>query len=146
MRRLAAALLAVLSIAAASGRLPDPEAEARARALFAEVRCVVCQNESIASSQADIAADLRTVVREQVAAGRSDAEIRAYLVERYGEFVLFRPAFTLGNLALWLTPFAVVIGGAAVFLLNRGGGRPAPPPDAALEPWSAVEPDERNVT
>lgn len=139
MRRALLGLLAVLSLAAAPASLPDPADESRARALFREVRCVVCQNESIESSRAEIAADLRTVVREQVAAGRDDAEIRAYLVQRYGEFVLFRPAWTPGNAVLWLTPFVVVLLGGAVFLL-RGRGRAAPAPDAASEPWSATEP------
>lgn len=146
MRRLAAAVLASLTIAAsAPGAPPDPAQEARARALFGEIRCVVCQNESIESSQADIAADLRVVVREQIAAGRSDAEIRAFLVSRYGEFVLFRPAFSPGNAALWLTPFAVIAGGVALFAW-KARRRPVPPPAAALEPWSAEEPDERKVT
>ena len=152
MRRLAVAFLAVLSLAAAPATLRDPAEEARARALFREIRCVVCQNESIDASPADIAADLRTVVREQVAAGRSDAEIRAFLVDRYGEFVLFRPAFSPGNALLWLTPFAVVLLGLAGFA--AWGGRPRPPADAASEPWFApesgpepgAEPDERNVT
>ncbi|MDP8915955.1 MAG: cytochrome c-type biogenesis protein CcmH [Pseudomonadota bacterium] len=149
MRRLAQALLAVLSLAAAPATLPDPAQEQRARALFREIRCVVCQNESIDASPADIAGDLRAVVREQVAAGRSDAEIRAFLVERYGEFVLFRPAFSPGNALLWLTPFAVVLLGLGAFAA-RSGRRPGSPADAALEPWSAsdlgTEPDERNVT
>jgi cytochrome c-type biogenesis protein CcmH len=158
MRRFAAAVLAVLSIAAAPGALPDAQEEARARALFREIRCVVCQNESIEASPADIAADLRTVVREQVAAGRSDAQIREFLVQRYGEFVLFRPAWTLGNALLWLTPFAVVGLGVAVIALRARSrrvraGAAAPETlaadgarDAATEPWSPAEPHERNVT
>ena len=149
MIRLAAAILALLCIAAASaqvpGALPDPAEESRARALFREIRCVVCQNESIDGSPAEIAADLRAVVREQVAAGRSDREIRAYLVERYGEYVLFRPAFSPGNALLWLAPFAVAGLGALGFVL-QARRRPVPSRDAALEPWSATEPDERNVT
>lgn len=148
MRRIAIALAGLLCTAAAPvppETLPDPAAEARARALFREVRCVVCQNESIDGSQADIAADLRVVVREQVAEGRSDDEIRAYLVARYGEFVLFRPAFSLANAALWLTPFAVAALGGGV-LLARRGRRCAPANEAAVEPWSPAELPERDVS
>lgn len=149
MIRVAALILAFLCLAAAAPPAPDvlsdPAQEGRARALFREIRCVVCQNESIDGSPAEIAADLRAVVREQVAAGRSDREIRAFLVERYGEYVLFRPAFSPGNALLWLTPFAVAGLGALGFAL-QARRRPAPPRDAASEPWSATEPDERNVT
>lgn len=107
------------SPADAPANSPD---ERRARALFREVRCVVCQNETIADSQADIAADLRAIVREQVAAGRSDGEIRRFLVQRYGEFVLFRPALSWINAPLWLTPFAIVLAGAIV-IVRRGQRR-----------------------
>lgn len=126
MRRALAALLAALSLAAASDpaeRLPDPAQEARARHLFQEIRCLVCQNESIDDSEADLARDLRQIVREQVRAGRSDAEIRSFLVARYGQFVLLKPPFDAGNLALWLGPFAVVLLGAGLLLLRL---RPAP--------------------
>jgi cytochrome c-type biogenesis protein CcmH len=122
-----AALAAVLCLAAASDpaeRLPDPAQEARAKAIFQEVRCLVCQNESIDDSEATLAQDLRRLVRDQVAAGRSDAEIKTYLTDRYGEFVLLRPAFSAGNAALWLAPFAIVgIGLVLLFarLRNRSG-------------------------
>lgn len=113
-------LVAVLSMGAAadpSERLPDPVLEARAKALFPQIRCMVCQNESIDDSQADLAADLRKIVREEVAAGRSDAEVRTYLVQRYGEYVMLKPAFSLTNAALWVTPFAIVfLGLIAVFI------------------------------
>ena len=115
-----AVLLGVLSIAAAASdpaeRLHDPAQEARARHLFTEVRCVVCQNESIDDSDADLAADLRRAVRGQVAAGRSDTEVKRYLVDRYGEFVLLKPSFSPGNALLWLTPFAIVVMGAGGFV------------------------------
>jgi cytochrome c-type biogenesis protein CcmH len=75
-------------------RLPDPVQEARAREIFREVRCLVCQNESIDDSEAALAGDLRQVVRDQVKQGRSDKQIRAFLVERYGEFVLLKPPFS----------------------------------------------------
>lgn len=134
-RSLLLALGAVLLMAAASDpaeRLADPVQEARARTLFQEVRCLVCQNESIDDSSAELALDLRKVVREQVAAGRTDPEIRDFLVDRYGEFVLLKPAFSLANLALWLTPLLVGLIGLAL-LAARLRARPAEP---------ALSPDE----
>jgi len=131
-----AALAGVLSLAAASDpaeRLKDPAQEARARQIFRDVRCLVCQNESIDDSEADLAHDLRQIVREQVRAGKSKAEIKAFLTERYGEFVLLTPSFSAGNLALWGGPFLVVIlGGVLLFarLRNRT-------PDAELTPLEA---------
>lgn len=129
-------LVAVLSMGAAadpSERLADPVLEARAKALFPQIRCMVCQNESIDDSQADLAVDLRKIVREEVAAGRSDAEVRTYLVQRYGEFVMLKPAFSLTNAALWVTPFAIVFLGLLAFF---GPKRSAPAQDqeTALTP------------
>lgn len=118
LRALLAGLAGVLCIAAASDpaeRLPDPAQEAHARAVFKDIRCLVCQNESIDDSEAELARDLRRTVREQVKAGRSEAEIKRYLTDRYGQFVLMRPSFDMGNLALWLGPFLVVALG--LFLL-----------------------------
>jgi cytochrome c-type biogenesis protein CcmH len=129
LRILFAAALGALSLAAASDpaeRLADPVQEARARELFAGVRCLVCQNESIDDSDAELAADLRRIVRAQVAAGRTDAQIKAFLTDRYGEFVLMRPAFGPANLALWIGPFLVV--GAGLLLWRR---RLAARPDEA---------------
>lgn len=134
-----AAILAVLSLAAAADpgeRLQNPAAEARARALFTEIRCVVCQNESIDDSEADLARDLRMTVRRQVAAGRSDAEIKAFLVRRYGEFILLRPVFSLANALAWLTPFAIVVVGLGVFI-TRAARRPRGPDAEALTPEEA---------
>ena len=126
-----AALAGVICIAAASDpaeRLADPAKEAHARDLFRQVRCLVCQNESIDDSEAPLAADLRRIVREQVTAGRSDAEVKTYLTDRYGEFVLFKPRFSLGNAALWLTPFAIVgLGGVALVFLRRRQDAPDAP-------------------
>ncbi|OYX35853.1 MAG: cytochrome c-type biogenesis protein CcmH [Caulobacterales bacterium 32-69-10] len=119
---LAAAAVVVMGAASAdpAERLADPAQEARARALFREVRCLVCQNESIDDSGADLAEDLRKVVRQQIAQGRSDAQVRAFLTDRYGEFVLFKPRFSAGNAALWLTPFAIVgVGGALLLAFRR---------------------------
>lgn len=101
-------------------RLPNPAQEARARHLFQQLRCVVCQNESIDDSPAEIAGDLRQIVRAQIAAGRSDKQITDYLVQRYGEFILLKPTLTPGNLALWLTPFlAVLLGGGYLWIKSR---------------------------
>jgi cytochrome c-type biogenesis protein CcmH len=151
MRRAFALAAALFSLAAAPP--PEPPPDARTEALYREVRCVVCQNESIADSQADLAADLRAVVREQVAAGRTNDEIRAFLVERYGEFVLFRPAFSPGNALLWLAPFAVVLLGATVLLRRLRSVEGAAPLNSdeaarlqALAEAAGPEPEERNLT
>ena len=136
LRTLAAIFAGVLCIAAAADpadRLPDPAQEARARAIFADVRCLVCQNESIDDSEAELAGDLRRVVREQVKAGRSDAEIKRFLTDRYGEFVLMTPAFSWMNLALWGGPFLVVVLGAGL-LATRLRSRPG---EAELSPEEA---------
>lgn len=121
MRRALAVLAAALCIAAASDpaeRLADPSQEAAAREIFQEVRCLVCQNESINDSDAELARDLRRVVREQVAAGRDAAQVKAFLTDRYGEYVLLKPAFSLGNAVLWLGPFAAVLAGLAFLTLR----------------------------
>ncbi|MDP3748497.1 MAG: cytochrome c-type biogenesis protein CcmH [Phenylobacterium sp.] len=121
MRRALAIVAAVFCLAAASDpaeRLADPAQEARARAIFREVRCLVCQNESIDDSNSELAADLRRLVRDEVKAGMSDEEVRDHLTGRYGEFVLLKPAFSWGNAALWGAPFLVV--GLGLLLLVRG--------------------------
>lgn len=136
VRALIAALAGVLCLAAASDpseRLPDPAQEAQARAIFRDVRCLVCQNESIDDSEAELAHDLRQIVREQVKAGRSADQIKAFLTDRYGEFVLLTPSFSAGNLALWAGPFLVVLLGAGL-LFARLRKRP---PDADLSPAEA---------
>ena len=136
VRALLIAMAGAACLAAASDpseRLPDPAQEAIAREIFRDVRCLVCQNESIDDSEADLAHDLRQIVREQAKAGKSQAEIKAFLTERYGEFVLLTPSFSAGNLALWGGPFVVVIlGGVLLFtrLRNRA-------PDAELTPLEA---------
>jgi cytochrome c-type biogenesis protein CcmH len=104
--------------------LADRALEARARALSAEFRCLVCQNESIDDSGAPLAHDLRVLIREQLSAGRSDAEIRDFLVARYGEFILLRPRLSAQTLLLWLGPFVILAAGAAfiAFALHRRQG------------------------
>ncbi len=137
LRALAVALAAVLCLGAAAAdpaeRLGDPAKEARARALFRQVRCLVCQNESIDDSEAPLAGDLRKIIREQVSAGRSDAQVLKFLTDRYGEFVLFRPRFSLGNAFLWLTPILVVGLGGGAALVYRRRGREADAPLTAEE-------------
>jgi cytochrome c-type biogenesis protein CcmH len=128
VKRLLIALAALFCVAAASDpteRLADPAQETRARALFKEVRCLICQNEAIDDSSADFAKDVRLVIREQIAAGRSDAEVKRFLTDRYGEYVLFRPRFSGANLALWITPFLVLLIGAGL-LVARLRNRPTP--------------------
>lgn len=118
-RLILVAVLAVLTMAAASDpaeRLPDPAREERARTLFRQVRCLVCQNESIDDSDSELAGDLRRVVREQVAAGRSDAQVKAFLTDRYGPYVLLKPAFDAANAALWLTPILAVLAGLGLLI------------------------------
>jgi cytochrome c-type biogenesis protein CcmH len=113
-----AALLCMAAASDPSERLPDPAQEAAAREIFQEVRCLVCQNESINDSDAELARDLRRVVREQVAAGRDETQVKAFLTDRYGEYVLLKPAFSLGNAALWLGPFVAVLAGLAFLALR----------------------------
>ncbi len=94
--------------------LEDPELEARARALGRELRCVVCQNQSIDDSNAELAQDFRRIVRERVLAGESNEEIKQYMVDRYGEFVLLRPPITANTIVLWGGPFAILLIGAGI--------------------------------
>lgn len=119
-------LVAVFIAAIAPAALADPVQEARAQALEREIRCVQCENEPIAQSTADIAADMRRLVRERVAAGDSDAEIRAYFRQRYGDFVLFRPPWDARTWALWGAPFLLLAAGlAGVIAVRRRPGEQA---------------------
>jgi cytochrome c-type biogenesis protein CcmH len=104
--------------------MPDPAKEARARELSRELRCMVCQNQSIDDSEAPLARDLRILVRERIAAGDSDRQVIDFLVARYGEFVLLKPRFNPHTLLLWLVPPLVLVGGA-VALWRFGRRRPA---------------------
>ena len=127
--RLLAVMALVLSVLALTGPtwaepapVPDspleqPAEEARARALFREIRCVVCQHESIADSPAGLASDLRAWVRARIAEGRTDAEIRAGLVERYGDYVLFTPPVRPATLLLWGLPFLLLLGAGTMIVL-----------------------------
>jgi len=135
MRRLALLGAALLLLAAAGGirpdeMLPDPAQEARARALDRELRCLVCQNQSIDDSDADLARDLRLIVRERIRAGDDDPAIRAFLVQRYGDFVLLEPPWRPGTWALWLTPAVLLLAGGGVLAWRarrmRADTAPAP--------------------
>jgi cytochrome c-type biogenesis protein CcmH len=116
---------------------PDARVEQRLKTLGEELRCLVCQNQTIAESNAPLALDLRNQIREQVAQGRSDKQIRAYMVARYGDFVLYRPPFKATTVFLWLGPFvllAIGIGTMVVIVRRRRlapSGEPAPPPRRA---------------
>ena len=116
-----------------SERAPSaPIDEDRYKALAEELRCLVCQNQSLADSAAELAGDLRDEVREQMAAGRSDDEIKEFLVARYGDFVLFRPPLKQTTWALWAGPFALLAAGAGAWWLvqrrQRLGGNAAASP------------------
>ncbi|WOJ89564.1 cytochrome c-type biogenesis protein [Methylocapsa polymorpha] len=128
LRRLALLLTLLLAPLAAMAVEPDEilsdaKLEARARALSAELRCMVCQNESIDESHADLARDLRLLVRERLQAGDSDEQIRAFLVQRYGDFILLKPPFKLTTWLLWGAPFLVLIAGAGVIIFAARRGR-----------------------
>ncbi|WP_321345875.1 cytochrome c-type biogenesis protein [Breoghania sp.] len=98
--------------------LKDPKLEARARKLSEGLRCMVCQNESIDESNADLARDLRLLVRERLTEGDTDEEVQDYLVARYGEFVLLKPRLEVKTLLLWFGPVGVLILGALVMFVN----------------------------
>ncbi len=135
LRQAALALGAVLLLCAAAAdpadRLKNPAQEARARALFRDVRCLVCQSQSIDESDAALAHDLRQLIRAQVAEGRSDDQIRQFLVSRYGQFVLLTPKLSLGNAVLWAGPALVVLAGAGALIARRKA--PEPPPLSGQE-------------
>ncbi|MBY3121926.1 cytochrome c-type biogenesis protein CcmH [Rhizobium leguminosarum] len=129
MRRLLLAVALLLMAAPAFAVNPDevladPALEARARALSAELRCMVCQNQSIDDSNADLAKDLRLLVRERIADGDSDEAVLNYIVSRYGEFVLLKPRVSVKTVLLWGAPVLLVLAGGLsllVFARKRAG-------------------------
>ncbi|MBB3311065.1 cytochrome c-type biogenesis protein CcmH [Rhizobium sp. BK196] len=129
IKRFLLALTLILSAAPAFAvnpdeMLADPALEARARTLSAELRCMVCQNQSIDDSNADLAKDLRLLVRERITDGDSDDEVLNYIVSRYGEFVLLKPRFSVRTLLLWGAPVLLILAGGAsliVFARKRAG-------------------------
>jgi cytochrome c-type biogenesis protein CcmH len=110
--------------------LKDPQLEARARALSAELRCLVCQNESIDDSGATLAHDLRVLIRQRIVAGESDQEIKAFLVSRYGNFILLKPPVEASTLLLWGTPIVILLCGGAAILMSLRHRRPISKPVA----------------
>ncbi len=112
--------------------MKDPALEARARALSHDLRCMVCQNQSIDDSDAPLARDLRLLVRERLASGDSDSQVVDFLVARYGEFVLLKPRFAWHNAVLWLTPAAALVAGAIAVLMAIRRRRIAPQVSAPL--------------
>ncbi|TPJ77872.1 cytochrome c-type biogenesis protein [Mesorhizobium sp. B2-6-2] len=123
-------LLALFFAGAAQAVKPDevlqnPALEARARALSEGLRCMVCQNQSIDESDADLARDLRVLVRQRLVAGDSDQQVMDYIVSRYGEFVLLKPRFSLRNALLWGTPVLLLIAGGIFIVFSARSRRPA---------------------
>ena len=130
----AAVLLAIgpaLAIGDPAEMLPDPAAESRAEQIGRQLRCLVCQNESIEDSGADLARDLRRIVRQHVAAGEGQPEIVAWMVQRYGNFVRLQPPFNAVTALLWATPMLAVLGGIAVVWAGRR--RPTAVPEPLTE-------------
>jgi cytochrome c-type biogenesis protein CcmH len=144
MKRLLVLLLAALACALASAKeatplAEDPVVEQRLIAISEEMRCLVCQNESLAGSRAELAQDLRRELRELIRAGKSDAEIKDFMVSRYGDFVLYRPPVKPTTWLLWAGPFVLMIGGIVALLVYlRRRGQVVSGDDAALSE------DERN--
>ena len=141
-------LLAILAFVAAvqpvfaltpDERLKDPALEARARVISAQLRCLVCQNQSIDDSEAPLAKDLRTLVREQITAGKTDAQVLDYVVERYGQFVLLKPRLEPETLILWGTPFAVLLIAGAAMILRRKRSDVAPETPLSEDEKRALE-------
>ena len=134
MKRLAAVLLLVLLALPAlavepSEMLADPALESRARDIGRALRCVVCQNQSIDDSNAEVAHDMRRAVRERLVAGDDDQKIFAYMVARYGDYVLLKPPFRPGTLVLWLGgPLLLLVAGGALLLAARRRKPATPPP------------------
>ena len=123
MRNVIAFLLALLLAAPALAQdyaevsLPDARQERQALALMDSIRCVVCQGQPISGSNADLAGDMRRIIREQIAEGKSPGEVRAWLVNRYGDWVSFQPQIKPATLPLWIVPLLALIGG--IWLLSR---------------------------
>ncbi|WP_156255632.1 cytochrome c-type biogenesis protein [Sandarakinorhabdus oryzae] len=145
MKRAFLALALMLATPAAAvlpdEMLPDAAQEARARAISKDLRCVVCQNQSIDDSDAPLARDLRLLVREQIAKGKSDADVRDYVVQRYGNFVLLKPPVEGDTLLLWAGPFAILLLGAAGLIAWQRRAPVATPDSAPLSEAERAELD-----
>jgi len=134
----AASLLVQLHVFAAIGAqtsaADDPALEAKVQRVAQELRCLVCQNQTIADSNAELAQDLRREVRTMIASGKSEAEVRRFMVERYGDFVLYRPPFQGTTMALWVGPFLLLLVGLWIAQRLVRARRRAVPADTALTP------------
>ena len=131
-------IAALLMAVVVSGDLPLPNAEqeARAQSLMREIRCVVCENEPVSQSTADIAVDMRRVIRQQVEAGQDDNQVRKFFSDRYGQFVLFRPPTSGLGLLLWIFPFVLLLGAGGLIAARLAGNRKralSPLPDDQAE-------------
>lgn len=146
---------AVLFIVSASAvfvekQLEDPAQEIRAREISEGIRCLVCQNQSILDSNADLARDLRQIVRERILAGDTDVEVKNFLVVRYGDWVLLDPPFKLRTAILWLGPLVIFLfGGVAVIMFVRGRGNADDVETIPLTPaeeanFEQILPDDNN--
>jgi cytochrome c-type biogenesis protein CcmH len=135
---LALALPASAQVQAPETASKDPRVEERMKDLAEELRCLVCQNQTIADSNASLAVDLRGQIRTQIAAGRSDQEIRDYMVQRYGDFVLYSPPLKATTALLWAGPALLILGGAAAFVLVVRRRRTAPAEVATTQRHEAV--------
>lgn len=139
MRRLRFVLFALMLATPALAVRPDemlkdPTQEARARELSAQLRCLVCQNESIDDSDAELARDIRLLIRERIAKGESNGDVREFLVSRYGDFILLKPPFKASTLLLWLSaPLTFALGGLAIWYASRRKPAPAAPLSAEEE-------------
>jgi cytochrome c-type biogenesis protein CcmH len=122
-----ARLLLLLLFAVPAFAQDDPGLEKRVTGLAHELRCLVCQNQTLADSNAPLAVDLRNQIREQLKAGKSERDIIGFMVERYGDFVLYRPPFKASTAALWLGPFALLALGSWLFLRRLRQRKPEPP-------------------
>ncbi|MBB3176871.1 cytochrome c-type biogenesis protein [Variovorax sp. Sphag1AA] len=129
MRSGITALLFALTLASAfASPTDDEQLDARVHALSHELRCVVCQNQTLADSQADLAVDLRRQIREQMRAGKSDAAVKDFLVQRYGDFVLYKPPLKPVTLLLWFGPLLLLVIVAAAIVSNRRRASPSTAP------------------
>jgi len=117
----------IVLLFATSAFAQTPDMDRRVASLANELRCLVCQNQTLADSNAPLAVDLRNQIREQLAAGKSEGEVRNFMVERYGDFVLYRPPLKASTVALWAGPFLFLLAGA--WLLRRVLRRRAPEPE-----------------
>ena len=150
MARLSGMVLALCMTVAAlaidsEGPLPDPGLQARYEQLTNELRCLVCQNQTVADSNADLAKDLRDRTREMLLSGASDDEIVAFMTERYGDFVLYRPPVSERTLLLWGAPvILLLIGSLSIFLVIRRRSLAADLPEEGEDPFKSSEADIRS--